>query len=259
MTGLSEARDDEVVQTPFGERRTLFGDFPLGPETQRTVTIPDAVRRCRWMAVDLNASEFALFFLGPSAERPRLAPCFDSSYPGIADVTRQITGGDRSAIVRHARSSSVPCLWDEGAGSASTASFQALGWAMKIEPLAEGTSGLAFPVHAERGQCGLIIFLGAEIALGQEGMFDIHARCFSLFDAVARIRPGEVGKIPSISKREIECLRLTANGYTSEEIARLLKLSVHTANQYLTNTTQKLDAVNRMHAVAKALRMGLIE
>ena len=40
-------------------------------------------------------------------------------------------------------------------------------------------------------------------------------------------------------------LKLTANGYTSEEIARLLKLSVHTANQYLTNTAQKLNAVNR--------------
>ena len=60
-------------------------------------------------------------------------------------------------------------------------------------------------------------------------------------------------------KRELECLKLTANGYTSEEIAQLLKLSVHTANQYLTNTAQKLNAVNRMHAVAKALRMGLIE
>ena len=90
-------------------------------------------------------------------------------------------------------------------------------------------------------------------------MFDIHARCFSLFDAVARMRPGESAKFPSISKRELECLKLTANGYTSDEIARLLKLSVHTANQYLTNTTQKLNAVNRMHAVAKALRMGLIE
>jgi DNA-binding CsgD family transcriptional regulator len=64
---------------------------------------------------------------------------------------------------------------------------------------------------------------------------------------------------PLISKRELECLKLTANGYTSDEIARLLKLSVHTANQYLSNTTQKLDAVNRMHAVAKALRMGLID
>ena len=63
----------------------------------------------------------------------------------------------------------------------------------------------------------------------------------------------------SISKRELECLKLTANGNTSEEIARLLKLSVHTANQYLTQSTQKLNAVNRNQAVAKALRLGLIE
>ena len=144
-------------------------------------------------------------------------------------------------------------------GSVSSASFEALRWADRIEPLVAGTSGIVFPVHAERGQCGLLVFLGSEITLAPEGMFDIHARCFSLFDAVARMRPGESAKFPSISKRELECLKLTANGYTSDEIARLLKLSVHTANQYLTNTTQKLNAVNRMHAVAKALRMGLIE
>lgn len=259
MTDAAEVRDDEIAQPPFGERRTLFGDFPLGPETQRTVTIPDAVRRCRWMAVDVNASAFALFFAGPSAERPRLVPCFDSSYPGVAEITRRIAGGDRPAIARHSRASSVPCLWNDLEDSISAASFRTLGWAVKIEPPVSGTSGLAFPAHADRGQCGLIVFVGAEIALTPEGMFDIHARCFSLFDAVVRIRPGEGGKHPSISKRELECLKLTANGYTSDEIARLLKLSVHTANQYLTNTVQKLDAVNRMHAVAKALRMGLIE
>ena len=43
------------------------------------------------------------------------------------------------------------------------------------------------------------------------------------------------------------------------EIAAQLGLSVHTANQYLTNSAQKLNAVNRMHAVAKALRLGLID
>lgn len=258
MTDAAEVRDDEIAQPPFGERRTLFGDFPAGPETQRTVTLPDAVRRCRWMAVDVNASAFALFFAGPSAERPRLVPCFDSSYPSVAEITRRIADGDRSAIARHSRASSAPCLWNGDGDSVSAVSFRTLDWAVRIEPPIGGTSGLAFPVHADRGQCGLIVFLGAEIALTPDGMYDIHARCFSLFDAVARIRP-EGGKYPSISKRELECLKLTANGYTSDEIARLLKLSVHTANQYLTNTVQKLDAVNRMHAVAKALRMGLIE
>ncbi len=47
--------------------------------------------------------------------------------------------------------------------------------------------------------------------------------------------------------------------YRPEDIARILGLSVHTANQYLTSAGAKLDAVNRMQAVAKAIRLGLIE
>ncbi len=62
-----------------------------------------------------------------------------------------------------------------------------------------------------------------------------------------------------MTQRELDCLKLTANGYTSEEIAVILGLSVHTANQYLTKVTLKLNALNRVHAVAKALRLGLIE
>jgi DNA-binding CsgD family transcriptional regulator len=257
---LSDAAEiKEVAQSLFGERRTLFGGISLDSDTHRTVTIPDAVRRCRWISVDINAASFTLLFTGPSAERPFLTPCFDSQYPGVSRETKSVAGEDRFGVARHARASSVPCWWDDLPGCGSSASFEALGWATKIEPVVAGTSGIVFPVHAERGQCGLVIFVGPEIALTTEGMFDIHARCFSLFDAVARMRPGESAKFPSISKRELECLKLTANGYTSDEIARLLKLSVHTANQYLTNTAQKLNAVNRMHAVAKALRMGLIE
>ena len=159
----------------------------------------------------------------------------------------------------NARASTVPCWWSDGPPSLSSSAFENLEWCARTQPLAAGTAGIAFPVQADRGLCGLVIFLGLEIALAPEGLYEIHARCFSLFEAVARIRPGESAKFPSISKRELECLKLTANGYTSEEIARLLKLSVHTANQYLTNTAQKLNAVNRMHAVAKALRLGLIE
>lgn len=257
MTEAAEIR--ETAQSLFGERQTVFGGISLGSDTHRTTSIPDAVRRCRWIAVDINATSFTLLFVGPSAERPFLLPCFDSDYPRVSTATRLLTGDDRRGLVRHTQASSVPYRWDDRAGSASSITLAALGWAIEIEPLVPGTCGLVFPVHAERGQCGVVVFMGVEIALPPEAMFDIHARCFSLFDAVARMRPGESAKLPSISKRELECLKLTANGYTSDEIARLLKLSVHTANQYLTNTTQKLDAVNRMHAVAKALRMGLIE
>ncbi|MCX7303197.1 MAG: LuxR C-terminal-related transcriptional regulator [Hyphomicrobiales bacterium] len=251
MSGIPEVR--AVQQTLSAGRRTLFGITP-GSET-RTTSIPDAVRRARWIAVDIGASVFGLYLVGPSAERGLLVPCFDSSYPSTAAETRLVAGQGRPGLVKHIRTSSVPLRWSDLDGADTC--LGKLDWAVATEPVVEGTAGLAFPVHAEHGQCGLAIFMGSAIALSPAGLFDIHARCFSLFEAVTRIRA--VDGLPSISKRELECLRLTANGYTSDEIARLLKLSVHTANQYLTNTTQKLDAVNRMHAVAKALRLGLIE
>lgn len=241
-------------------RPPLFGSPLFNAEAQRTTTIPDAVRRARWIAVDINAEGFGLFFTPPSPERPILWPCFDSNYPAVSSETIHVAGEDRPDLVRHIRASSVPLWWAEEPAIGASESFGKLAWTRRMpEALVPEMAGIAFPVHTERGRCGLVVFLGFEITLTPDSLFDIHARCFSLFEAVARIRPGEGAKFPMISKRELECLKLTANGYTSEEIARLLKLSVHTANQYLTNTTQKLDAVNRMHAVAKALRLGLIE
>jgi DNA-binding CsgD family transcriptional regulator len=256
---LKQAEAKQAAQALFAQRTNPFGAFSLGSETHQAVTIPDAVRRCRWIAIDINAASFGLFFVSPSLERARLVPCFDSDHPGISVSTKFISGNNGEDVVRHARTSTVPCWWSDEGPSASATALEALAWAVKTPALAPTTSGIAFPVYAERGQCGLVVFLGSDLVFAPDALYEIHARCFSLFAAVARIRPGESGKIPSISKRELECLKLTANGFTSEEIARLLKLSVHTANQYLTNTQQKLNAVNRMHAVAKALRMGLIE
>jgi DNA-binding CsgD family transcriptional regulator len=256
---LKHADIKEAAEALFNEQRNPFGAFSLSSETHHAVTIPDAVRRCRWIAVDINASAFGLFFVSPSPERARLVPCFDSDYPGIAVATKFISGANGEEIVRHTRISTEPRWWTDDGLAAMAEMFGNLAWTEQMAALAPGTSGIAFPVHADRGQCGLVVFLGSEIALRQDALYEIHARCFSLFAAVARIRPGDAGRMRAISKRELECLKLTANGNTSEEIARLLKLSVHTANQYLTQSTQKLNAVNRNQAVAKALRLGLIE
>lgn len=250
------AKRARSVEQSFGGHGNPFGGFSPGINPVHTVTIPDAVRRCRWIAVDLNAAGFSLFLVDPALERQVLAPCFDSAHPGIAAQTRLIAGNHKSGIVSHVRKSSVPCWWSDE--EVAPATFLTLDWCQRIEPLIAGASGMAFPVHFGR-KCGLVVFFGPDIALAPHGLFEIHARCFSLFEAVTSLSPAATDDIPSISKRELECLKLTANGYTSDEIARLLKLSVHTANQYLSNTTQKLNAVNRMHAVAKALRLGLID
>ncbi|MFI0846149.1 helix-turn-helix transcriptional regulator [Mesorhizobium sp. IMUNJ 23232] len=247
------------ARVPAGERRSPFGAAAPDGEAGHTLTVPDAVRRCRWIAIDINAAAFAVFFVSPSLERAKLVPCFDSDHPSLSALTRVASDRNGEAIVRHARTSTLPCWWSDGAATASLQAFSQLEMAERTEDLLPGHPGIAFPVFSDRGQCGLIAFWGRDIVLGGDHVFDIHARCFSLFDAVATIRSNELRKMPTISKREMECLKLTANGLTSEEIAASLKLSIHTANQYLASSTQKLNATNRIHAVAKAMKLGLFE
>ncbi len=66
-------------------------------------------------------------------------------------------------------------------------------------------------------------------------------------------RPSE-----SLSNREIECLRWSAAGKSSDEIAIILDLSSHTVVGYLKSAMRKLDSVNRMQAVARAFRFRLL-
>ena len=238
---------------------TLFGAAHPENGIEPTLTIADAVRRCRWIMVDIHAAEFGLFLVGASLERARLLPSFDSDHPRPSLTTKYLSGSNGEDLVRHARVCSAPVWWSDDRAAPCVEALGKLGWAVRAAPPVPATSGIAFPVFAERGRCGLAVFIGPAIAISAEALSDIHGRCFALFTAVAAMRPAESNRLAAISRRELECLKLTANGYTSEEIAKTLKLSVHTANQYLTSTTQKLNAVNRMQAVAKALRMGLIE
>lgn len=73
---------------------------------------------------------------------------------------------------------------------------------------------------------------------------------------VAEARPATQTQI---SKRERECLEWAANGKTSWEISQILGVSESTIIYHLRNATRKLDAANRLHAVAKALKASLID
>jgi DNA-binding NarL/FixJ family response regulator len=62
----------------------------------------------------------------------------------------------------------------------------------------------------------------------------------------------------TLSRRESEVLQLLADGHTTQSAATTLFLSPATVRSYVENATHKLDARNRVHAVATALRTGLV-
>jgi DNA-binding CsgD family transcriptional regulator len=75
-----------------------------------------------------------------------------------------------------------------------------------------------------------------------------------------RVTPA-AGPAPSASltPREIEVLALAADGLSGPELARQLGVSLTTIATHFKNVYEKLDVRNRAAAVAKALRLGLIE
>ena len=77
--------------------------------------------------------------------------------------------------------------------------------------------------------------------------------------APALLSPRATQRQPSLSAREREIMGLLAVGLTGEEVADRLFLSAETVKTHVRNAMSKLEARNRVHAIAIALRQGEIE
>lgn len=63
---------------------------------------------------------------------------------------------------------------------------------------------------------------------------------------------------PTLTARETEVVRWTSEGKTSAEIAIILGLSEHTVISHITASARKLNAVNRTHMIAIAIKKGIV-
>ena len=71
----------------------------------------------------------------------------------------------------------------------------------------------------------------------------------------ALLAPGETS---TLSRRELEVLRLVALGWETTRIAVQLGISPHTVRNHIRNLRNKLKASTKLDAVLKGLRLGII-
>jgi LuxR family maltose regulon positive regulatory protein len=90
-----------------------------------------------------------------------------------------------------------------------------------------------------------------ELTRAEKAISDLLSR--QVVDRTAgREKPG------GLTGREIEVLRLVAEGLSNQAIAERLFVSDHTVHRHLANILNKLDASTRAAAVAQAARRGLL-
>lgn len=126
--------------------------------------------------------------------------------------------------------------------------------------------GLAFPLITLDRQIVMVSLGGERIDMsGMEfGMISLVAtyaigRAMELTTAPMRtIEHVDIVPRVELTPRETECLKWAAVGKSEWEISQILGISEHTAEKHLLNAKFKLGAVNRVQAVAEAIRRGCI-
>ncbi|WP_024587677.1 helix-turn-helix transcriptional regulator [Aliihoeflea sp. 2WW] len=212
----------------------------------------DVVERGQELAAMMGAKRFAIVFAAYREGRLALQPFLDTSYPGLSALSHALTAPGVSAELQQAVTRAQPTIFS------ADRELPAHHGQATVPALVSEEASIVLPVHSPCGRRGLVALSGPEMTVEEDRSMRAHLRAFALFRAACQLRAPEPRARHGLSKRDIECLRLTADGLTSEQIAERLGLSVHTANQYVAAAAEKLDAVNRMHAVAKALRAGII-
>jgi DNA-binding CsgD family transcriptional regulator len=128
-----------------------------------------------------------------------------------------------------------------------------------------GRHGITIPVHGPTtGTIGIFTvssddsdaeWLGRRHSLVRDM---VHVAHYLHQRACDQYADGPTIDLNVITKREIQALEFTADGKTVAEISASMRISPETVKTHLDSARYKLKALNRVHAVTRAIRSGLI-
>lgn len=81
---------------------------------------------------------------------------------------------------------------------------------------------------------------------------------YEFHKAVVEMEAGTAPAVAELTNREREILRWAAEGKTSWETGMILGIAERTVTFHMLGAIERLGCVNKTHAVAKAIRLGLI-
>ncbi len=118
-------------------------------------------------------------------------------------------------------------------------------------------SGIAVPALTDREPLAVLTFYSRDRRVANDRLMRTLTNVGRDVGRFLSRRRGELGEAP-LSPRELEVIRLAADGHSGPQIAALLFVSPATIKTHFENIYAKLGVSDRAAAVATALRQGLI-
>ncbi|AJC81521.1 LuxR family transcriptional regulator protein [Rhizobium etli bv. phaseoli str. IE4803] len=168
-------------------------------------------------------------------------------------------------MVRFLAHAQRPFRWRESMAAFNGSTHRRRMEQMMVDAFGHGLEdGYLFPIHGRNGILGSLSLGGKPIELSPVEIALLEAVARKTFwrlleltgeaEALETVLPAET----PLTRREMEILHYLAEGMTSMEISKMLKISNHTVDWYMNGLQNKLKAKNRQQAVALAFRHGLI-
>jgi LuxR family transcriptional regulator, quorum-sensing system regulator BjaR1 len=121
------------------------------------------------------------------------------------------------------------------------------------------SNGFLVPIAGPTGCEGNVWIGGEHLRLTAREKSIVHLLSLYVFESVRQLTGRSETRKPSITLREREVLTWIAAGKTAWEIGEILHISKRTVDEHTTKAARKLNAANRVQAVAHAIRYRLID
>ena len=184
-----------------------------------------------------------------------------SGYPAQW-VERYLTCGYYAVdpVIQHCLTSRLPVIWD-----ADTLNDRNAGEFWEEARSFGLQAGVSFSVQEQPGFAG-IFSLSRDQAIDIDGdelaalIGKAHVFATVLHHTVSRVcRPRLVPQSNvDLTARERECLKWSAVGKTTREIGDILGITERTAIFHMNNVVRKLGAINKTHAIVRALALKYV-
>lgn len=120
--------------------------------------------------------------------------------------------------------------------------------------------GICVPIHVPLAGPAVVTAASDRIEVPPGAMPLVETLCVHLFRKVSGLGSKSDNEEGSpLTPRERELLQWSAQGKTTEDISCILGITTHTVESHQRNIRDKLDAINVVHAVVKALRRDEIQ
>jgi DNA-binding NarL/FixJ family response regulator len=170
----------------------------------------------------------------------------------VEGALRQIAAQQPDVVV-------LDCQLPGGEGASVARQAQEQGWAVRVLALSSYADDVYVRSMVDAGAIGYLLKDEAPAAIVAAVRAAALGQTWFSPAIESKIAAWERGELPGgLTERELEVLRLVADGLSNKQIARQLCITVRTANFHVGNILQKLDVTSRVEAAMWAKEQGLV-